>query len=206
VWERLSFGEDSEPIVQLCAAQDGKLILFRGESGRVWFAGERPGAGEDGGWVSEPEVLPLPVSGGAAPVAEKKAKPAEEPADPHAGNPFGGGGGGGFAFGAPAGFGQPQFGGGLGGFGDARLAPQFGMAGSDAGDEDAPKDKEWKRVSVGDKIPAGWRLATLDDVREDYMAALSQLEEWDVAELGDGKMMGPSYHDSDEEDSDLARR
>eukprot|EP01047_Picozoa_sp_COSAG01_P008821 COSAG01_NODE_355_length_18359_cov_3.808773_3_plen_2980_part_00 len=202
MWERLSFGEDSEPIVQLCAAQDGKLILFRGESGRVWFAGERPGAGEDGGWVSEPEVLPLPVSGGAAPVAEKKAKPAEEPADPHAGNPFGGGGGGGFAFGAPAGFGQPQFGGGFGGFGDARLAPQLGMAGSDAGDEDAPKDKEWKRVSVGDKIPAGWRLATLDDVREDYMAALSQLEEWDVAELGDGKMMGPSYHDSDEEDSD----
>ena len=49
-------------------------------------------------------------------------------------------------------------------------------------------------LSIGDKIPEGYRLATVDDVtncREEACAAVSL--EWAICFLEDGKLEGPGY-------------
>lgn len=92
-WQKLHFDEDDE-ILDFKVACDGNFILFVAASGRVWFAGSRPGVDDDDSWVSIPEVLPLPTAGGQAPAAKKKgADAAPAPVQPQGGG-FGFGGGG----------------------------------------------------------------------------------------------------------------
>ena len=202
-WQKLQFGEDDD-IVDICTAADGKLILFVAASGRVWFAGDRPGADKEEGdcWETQPEVLPLPVTGGAAPAAKKKdAAPdaAVAAAAPQPGGFGQPGFGGGFAFGGGGGFGAPFGGGAFGGAGFG-AAPAFGQdpagAAKPAGAKKKDEELEFKKVALGTETGGGWRVATVADVQETparQETARALLLEWDIVELQDGKMAGSGY-------------
>lgn len=201
-WQKLHFGEDAD-IVDIKIAADNKLLLFVAASGRIWFAGNRPGVEDDDSWVAQPEILPLPTSGGQAPAAKKKGKDAgagAQAVQPQPGGAlFGGGGFGGAAFGAPAGFqfggqGGPFGGNPFGGGGFGAPAALFGAPAADAGfgaqNPKAEKKLEFKKVPLGSDFPDGWRLATVADVQKNLETSSSILLEWDIVELQDGKMAG----------------
>lgn len=191
-WQKLHFDEDTE-IVDFKIASDSKLILFVAASGRVWFAGNRPGVDDDDSWVSMPEILPLPTAGGQAPAAKKKGAGPEPVANaPPQGFAFGGGGGG---FGAP--FGGGGFGGGgafgapFGGGGFGGPVPGHPLFGAPAPKDEKKDDKlEFKKVPLGSELPDGWRIASVADVGTNLEKSLSILLEWEIVELKDGKMAG----------------
>jgi hypothetical protein len=194
VWQKLDFDDDEE-IDAMSVAADGNFIVFAGASGKVYFAGDRPGVEKgEASWAAEPEVLDVPVGGGTARAAKKKDENDQPPQPPpgggfggggglfggigYGGGGFGGGGGGGGGFGAPA-FGNP-FGNPGGGFG---MPQPFGAADEGKGKEKEKNktDLEFKKADLGSGEPeSGWRLATTADVRENLDVALASLTQWDM--------------------------
>lgn len=192
VWEKLRFGDDDADgdIVGVDVAANGKLIVFVGSSGKIWFAGITPGGdGDEGSWVAAPELLVLPPKGGAAKAVKKEAEGAGDFGQ--AGFGGGGFGGGGFGFGR-----APQlFGGGFGApAGLFGAPPAFGGQPPQAKKDSQVQEKtvEFKKVQ-SDAVLVGYRLASVLEVRDNMASALPHLDEWDIAELSDGKLQGTGY-------------